>query len=167
MTFSRPCSSRPDQVSVSQSLQGQGQARLARRHQRRRTSRTRLPGHLLCRLPDLLRRDGRHRASLGASSSSLSPWGVEVRERKAEGACLGERERARDAENGQRAPRRGRPTCFAPSDPLAPPETQYDRATNVAYFKAYLTEAYARFKKPLWLTEVRKPLARRFVVPSH
>jgi len=37
----------------------------------------------------------------------------------------------------------------------------------VAYFKAYLTEAYARFKKPLWLTEVRKPLARRFVVPSH
>ncbi|TNY21555.1 glycosyl hydrolase catalytic core-domain-containing protein [Rhodotorula diobovata] len=43
------------------------------------------------------------------------------------------------------------PTCFDETNAIA--LHWYDRATNVAYFKAYLTEAYARFKKPLWLTE--------------
>lgn len=28
-------------------------------------------------------------------------------------------------------------------------------STNVAYFKQYFTDAYATFKKPIWITEVR------------
>ncbi|GAA6053905.1 hypothetical protein JCM3770_005326 [Rhodotorula araucariae] len=43
------------------------------------------------------------------------------------------------------------PECLAETEAIA--LHWYDGAFNVDYFKNYLTEAYERFKKPIWVTE--------------
>ncbi|GAA5839774.1 hypothetical protein JCM9279_005165 [Rhodotorula babjevae] len=43
------------------------------------------------------------------------------------------------------------PTCLAETDAIA--LHWYDAAWNIGYFTNYLEEAYARFGKPIWLTE--------------